>query len=115
MPSCAARAARFRISTCNQTTGSQQHPINTYKAMDQRNHGMESGYPASRTIAKPVAGCNTTALAVKIASAMTTSRATAAITRTSPVLCARTKKKAIPAPIPNNTVEDTTCAHFSQR
>jgi hypothetical protein len=29
--------------------------------------------------------------------------------------CARTKKKAIPAPIPNNTVEETTCAHLSQR
>jgi len=89
--------------------------VNTYSAIDHLNHGRESGNPASRTIAKPVTGCNTTALAVKIASAMTTSRPTAAITRTSPVLCARMKKKAMPAPIPNNTVEDTTCAHLSQR
>ncbi len=86
VPSRIASAARSRIRTCSHTTGSQQHPINTYNAIDHRNHGRESGNPASRAIAKPVTGCNTTALAVKIASAMTTSRETAAMTRTSPVL-----------------------------
>ena len=38
-----------------------------------------------------------------------TSLATAAITFTSAVRCARRKKKAIPAPMPNSTVEDTMC------
>ena len=56
-----------------------------------------------------------TALAVKMASATTTSRAIAAMTLTSPVLCARTKKNAMPAPVPKSTVEDTTWAHLSQK
>jgi hypothetical protein len=30
----------------------------------------------------------------------------------SPVRCARKKKNAIPAPVPNSTVEDTMCSHL---
>src|SRR5689334_6558719 len=102
------------MRTCSHTTGSQQQPIKPYSTTDQRSHGNEKGYPARCTMARPVDGCSTTALAVKMASAITTSRPTAAITCTLLVLCARIKKDAIPAPIPNNTVEDTTCAHLSQ-
>ncbi len=60
-------------------------------------------------------GCTTTAVAVNRKSARTTSAATAAITRTSWLRWARHMKKAMPAPVPNNTVDETMCSHFSNR
>jgi len=87
--------------------GSQQHPIRPYSSIDSSNHGVESRYPAMSAKAIPVAGCRTTADTVKIISAKTTSRLTAAMILASPDRCARTKKNAMPAPVPNSTVEDT--------
>src|ERR1700728_3037619 len=63
----------------------------------------------------PVTGCKTTAVAVNTISAKTTSRPTDAIIRTSLVRCARRKKKAMPAPVPNSTADDTTCIHLTNK
>jgi len=59
---------------------------------------------------QPLANCSTTAGAVKIASAITTNRATPAMTRTSPLRCAIHMKKAMPPPVPSSTVAPIRCS-----
>ena len=51
----------------------------------------------------PLTGYTTTAVAVKMKSAITTKRAVTAITPAWPARCAISMKKAIPIPVPNST------------
>src|ERR1700728_1301339 len=83
-----------------------------YSAIDHTIHGVESGYPATSASATPVTGCTTTAVAVNIRSAKTTSLPTAAIIFGSRDRCARKKKKAMPAPVPNRIVDEMMCTHL---
>src|ERR1700678_4438677 len=68
-----------------------------------------------RARAIPVTGCKTTAVAANTISARKTSRPTDAIIRTSPVRCARSKKNAMPAPVPISIVVVTTYIHLTNK
>jgi hypothetical protein len=62
-----------------------------------------------------VIGCSTTAVAVSSVSAMTTTPAVCATSRESPVRCAISMKKAMPAPVPSRTVAPMMCRVFRSR
>ena len=63
----------------------------------------------------PLKNCTTTAGAVKMASAITTTRAVAALLRASRLMCAIYMTNAMPSPVPINTADDRMWIHFRVR
>src|SRR5690606_20950546 len=64
---------------------------------------------------RPVTGCSTTAEAVNTKSAITTIRATPAMTATLRLRCATSMKKAMPAPVPSSTAAPMMCTNLRKR